>query len=394
MKSNVIWVVLKKEIKDIFRDKKTLFVGVLLPLILFPIMFGVMGKSINKTTSQVEKNLKISIIDNGNSSMGAFIKSQKNVKLNNSSDIMRDVKNGKILAGIEIPENFDQDISVEKNPQIKIVYDNSSQQSQMAVSTVKTYIDIYSKNIVAQRLSKRGIDTKIITPVEVIEKTSEKASEGVGKLMLSLLLPMLLVIYCVTGPMPAAVDLGAGEKERGTLEPLLTTEANRMSLLWGKFLAITFMGVITTASSLIGILIAMQQKDGIFKGVSGAFLDYKALILIGVVAILTAMAFGALELAISIYARSFKEAQTYITPLTIVSIIPVYATYMLDAKNIETFYFHIPLANVNCLIKELISGIFNPVHMGITFSWCIVYILLSVLFARFMFSREEVIFRA
>lgn len=394
MKSNVILTVLRKELKDIFRDKKTLFVSVLLPLIIFPVMFGVIGRSVDKTSSDVKNNFKISIQDSGNSSLGKFIKQQQSVKLVSSNDLNGDVKDGKILAGIYIPESFDTDVTTEKNSEVNIIYDNSSQQSEMAVTTLKSYIDAYSKSVISERLSKRGIETKILNPVGIMEKTTEKASNGTAKLMLSLMLPLLLVIYCVTGPMAAAVDLGAGEKERGTLEPLLTTQASRMSLLWGKFLAITIMGFITTMASLAGLIISMQQKNGIFNGMAGIGLDYKALILIGIVAVLTTMAFGALELSISIFARSFKEAQTYITPLTVISIIPIYATYMLDAKNIDLFYFNIPLANVTCTIKELVSGIFNPVHMIITFVWCIVYILISVVLARFMFNREEVVFRA
>ena len=81
------------------------------------------------------------------------------------------------------------------------------------------------------------------------------------------MLPLLLIIYSIAGPMGAAVDLGAGEKERGTLEPLLTTQAGRLSLLWGKFFAITVMGHISTISSLIGLYIAMKQDNGLFMAV-------------------------------------------------------------------------------------------------------------------------------
>jgi len=91
--------------------------------------------------------------------------------------------------------------------------------------------------------------------------------------------------------------------------------------------------------------------------------------------------------------RSFKEAQTYLTPLTVIAFIPVYATYMLDGKNIDSYYFNIPLANVVCLMKEFLSGIFNIQHMMITFGWIFVYIIASVLLARYMFSREQVVFR-
>jgi sodium transport system permease protein len=198
--------------------------------------------------------------------------------------------------------------------------------------------------------------------------------------------------------MGAAVDLGAGEKERGTLEPLLTTKVGRMAMLWGKFGAISVIGLLATLSSLIGIGIAFYQSgrsamDMSLSAGSLSSIGVAGMALIFVITILLTLVFGSLELAISMYARSFKEAQTYLAPLNIIAIIPTYATYMLDARNIDTFYFHIPIANAVCLIKELISGVFNTGHILITFGWIIVYIVGSILFARYMFSREDVIFR-
>ena len=392
MKNNVTLIVLKKELLDIFRDKKTLIIGILIPIIIFPVIFGVMGRSMDNTTKSVENNLKIAIKDDGNSSLSKFIKSQKNIKVVDSSNIDEDVKNGKIYVGMEIPKDFDKDIQQEKDINVNITYDNVSQQSSEAMNIINSYIDQYSKVVVKTRLDKRNINTNILTPVTIQSKTSAKEKDSQGKMVISLMLPLLLIIYSVSGPIAPATDLGAGEKERGTLEPLLTTQAGRLSLLWGKFLAITIMGAITTAASLTGLFIAMSQKNGIFSGVTVQF-PLKAILLIALVSVLITMVFGALELAISIYARSFKEAQTYLSPLMIVAFIPAYGTYMLDAKSIDPMYFHIPLANASCLIKELVSGIYNVQHMFITFGWIAVYVLASILFARYMFSREDVIFR-
>lgn len=397
MKTNIIAVVLKKELKDMFRDKKTVILSILIPLILFPALLGIMGRTINKSQNEVKNNLAIEITDKSNSQLGQFIKSQKNVKIINSKNYEEDVKSGKALIAIDIPEDFEQSVNVkETTSDITITYDNSSQKSQMALTDITSIIDQYSKTIVAKRLNERKIDTSILTPVNITQKTITKESEGEGKMFLSLLLPLLLVIYCVTGPMGPALDLGAGEKERGTLEPLLTTQADRTSLLWGKFLAITIMGFMTAAASIIGIFIAAKQNNSMFKGMSssGVTIDPAALVVIGLLTVLTTMVFGALELSISIYARSFKEAQTYVSPLTIVALIPIYSTYMMDAKNIDMVYFNIPLANVTCIMKEVISGIYNPVHIGITAAWICAYIIISILFARYMFSREEVIFRS
>lgn len=394
MKNNITAIVFKKELTDIFRDRKTLILGILIPLILFPVLFGVMSKSVNSTEKSVQENLKIAVIDNSQSSLGKFLKAQKNVKITSTSNKDNDVKNGNILLAVEIPDNFDNNISSENQNKIVITYDNSSQKSMTAMDIINKYIDSYSKEVVKNRLSKRNISADILNPVSIETKTSVKEKDGTGKFMLSLMLPLLLVIYSVTGPMAPATDLGAGEKERGTLEPLLTTQAGRLSLLWGKFLAITVMGCLTTAASLGGLIIAMQQKGSILSGGGGAVnISPLTLLLVGVVSILVTMVFGALELSISIYARSFKEAQTYLSPLTIIAFVPVYSTYMLDAKNIENYYFHIPLANCVCLLKEFIMGIYNYTHIGITFAWIFVYIIAAILFARFMFSREDVIFR-
>lgn len=392
MGTKVIKLVFLKELKDIFRDRKTILMSLVIPLVIFPLLFYFMGSSMDRSAKQVEDNLTVTIVDSGNSSLSQYFGGVEEVKLVESSDIRADIRTGRILAAIEIPDTFDEDILAEIPTNLVIHYDNASQSSQMAYTVLSSMIEGYSKTVVAQRLLARDISDDILTPVVIDSRTTVAEEEGFGKLMLSMLLPLMLVIFSISGPMGVAVDLGAGEKERGTLEPLLTTQAGRLSLLWGKFFAITVMGLLSTISSLIGLLISMRQSGGLFQG-SAVTLEPVTIVLIGLVTLLLTMFFGALELSISIYARSFKEAQTYISPLMLVSFIPTYATYLIDAKNIDTYFFHIPLANITCLLKEFLAGIYDLSHIAITFSWIIIYIIAAVLFARYMFSKEEVIFR-
>ncbi|MDP4144892.1 MAG: ABC transporter permease [Bacillota bacterium] len=393
MKKSVIGIVFKKELLDIFRDRKTVIFSILLPLLILPIISFFIGMVANNSEKKVENNLKVTIVDQGQSNFGAFLKAQKNIKLVASKDIKQDVKDGKIFAAITIPAGFDESIDKDNNQNITLTYDNSSSDAITAVSIINTYINNYSKQIVGNRLAKRNIDANILNPINVVEDTIEKKDSGVGKMIVTMILPLLLILYSITGTLASAVDLGAGEKERGTLEPLLTTKANRLSLLWGKFLAITVMGLIMSMASLAGMFITMQQKNGMFGGKGDFNLGAGTLVLIMILPILCTMVFGAFELAVSIYARSFKEAQTYLSPVTVVGMILVYATMMKDPKNIETFYFSIPITNAACLIKEFLVGIHNYAHIAITFGWMAVYIVAAILFARYMFSREDVIFR-
>jgi sodium transport system permease protein len=392
--NSITSIVLKKELKDLFRDKKTFIMGVLIPLLLIPVMFYVMDKSMSSFMEDAEKSITIGIQDESNGPFGEFVKSQKNIDVKESNDFEEDVKNGDIDVAIKIPKNFEENLQNEKQSELTIIYDNSSQSSSTAFSFINSYVDAYSKEIVKVRLQQKNIDESILTPIIVKEKTSLASGKGEGLVMLSSMLPMFLIIYSVTGPLAAATDLGAGEKERGTLEPLLSTQAGRLSLLWGKFLAITVMGIITSAAFIVGVLIAMNKSKTMFGGdISGINLSLGSLIIIGVICILITMVFGAIELAISIYSRSFKEAQTYLSPITIIAFIPAYATFMLDPKNIEMIYFNIPVVNAIALIKEAIAGVFDPIHIALTFGWLVVYIIASILFARYMFNREDVIFR-
>jgi sodium transport system permease protein len=388
-------IVYKKELKDMFRDKKTLVAAILIPFLLYPIIFGLMGKGIKDNMDYVDKGIEIALVDEGNSKLGEFIKSQDNVKIKESKNILEDVKEGKLILGLEIPEDFDKNISGEKKADIIIKYDNTSQKSSMAMSYINGIIEEYSKGIVAQRLQSKNIDTSILTPIDTITKSPEKEESGFGKMMLSLMLPMMLVIFAASGPIASATDLGAGEKERGTLEPLLTTQANRMSLLCGKFLAITTMGVVTSLAFVGGLGLSMKMSPEAFNyGMEEASfaLEPKALVIMVILTILLTMVFGALALAISMYARSFKEAQTYLTPLSFVGMLG-FTSYFIEPKTMSMGLLHIPIINVVVVIKELTLGIFNFAHLGIVLLWMLIYIGISISFARYMFSKEEVIFR-
>ncbi|MBW9172645.1 ABC transporter permease [Clostridium estertheticum] len=393
--NKLVSVILLKELKDMLRDKKTIIISLLIPLLLMPVLSFIMGKTMNSAKDDVSQNTKIVMVDKGNSNLGKILKKDKSIKFISGTDGQGAVKDGKALLFIEIPKDFDSFISKGNNSGIKIFYDNTSQKSSIALSKVTGIIDELSKEIVGSRLTKRNIDIKILTPITVAKTSFQKEENAEGQIILGMLIPIFVLLYSATGTIAAATDLGAGEKERGTLEPLLTTKAGRRYILTGKLYAITIMGFIVSVCSMIGILVSMKIPGGMFgNGSTAIALGYKAIALIGVISIITTMFFGALELAVSVYARSFKEAQTYLTPFSIVPIFAAYGTMYMDAKNIPFLYFNIPLLSVSSVVKELTSGVYNYGHIGITIGWSIVYTIVAIIFARHMFNKESVIFRS
>ncbi|KYH33293.1 ABC-2 family transporter protein [Clostridium tepidiprofundi DSM 19306] len=166
----IIGIVFKKEILDIYRDKKTFIVGILLPLILFPIIFGFMGKGMGNDKETVTKSTTIAIVDQYNSKLKAFLESKDNIKVIDVDDIEKAVDKGKIFVAVTIPKGFDDAIKNEKSANLEIYYDSSSSKSSMALNIVSSYVKEYSKLIVTERLNARNIDTSILSPIKAFSK--------------------------------------------------------------------------------------------------------------------------------------------------------------------------------------------------------------------------------
>lgn len=383
-------IVFLKELKDTFRDKKTIISSMLIPIIIFPLLAFAIGLGSSDIEKENKEPVKISVISEGNNTFFDFLKSREDVNIIEKVDPEKALEKLDIRAIVKIKEDFDKKIENGENPEIEIIYDESSQKSDMARSRMMEIISIYSQGIVAKRLNDAGIDLRILEPVDI--KTVSVVKEGgMGVMMMSMLLPLMLVLWSAVGGIAAATDLGAGEKERQTLEPLLTTKASRTSILMGKYFAVVVAGVIGTLASLIGFLIASRINPD-FVG-EGASISGVGIGIISLVCLLLAFAFASIELTISFYARNFKEAQTYLSPITIVLMVPVYLTMFVDGKAVPEYYFHIPILNTIGVIKEVIVSVYNYKHILITVGWSIIYIIVFLLLTVKMFEKEQVIFR-
>lgn len=392
---NNFLTVLKKELLDIVRDKKTLVFTLILPILIYPIMFKFMSSAMEKTQSDVQKEINIYIDGNKNSSMAKAITSLDNIKLPEIESPTESLKNGDIQLIVKIPENFDENISQGKNDTIELLIDEESNKSMIASSMVNEIYESYKKSIVEQRLADKGIDSSILTPFEVSVKSGINAdNEDIngGAAMLLTMIPTLIVILMVSSTVGMAADLGAGEKERFTFEPLLSTSAKRASLLWGKIGALCTVSFIALMANLTAMVISMQKfmivgEEVNFKLTPATILG---MLIIGALVLIT---LSALQISVSIYARSTKEANSYLAAITMPTMILAFLPYMMDVKGINPAFFNIPITNAICLMKEFTVGIFDIKHIAIVVGWHIVYIIASIIFAKFMFSKEEVIFR-
>lgn len=388
--------VFKKELLDIVRDKKTLVFTLILPILLYPIMFKFISSSVEKTQSDIEKEINIYIDGDTNSNVAKIITSLENIKLPEIDSPTEALKDGDIDLIINIPENFDEDIASGKNSTIDLLIDEKSNKSAIASSTIREVYENYKNAVIEQRLTASGVDPSLLTPFEInIKSGINTDSEDVNAMasMLLTMIPTLIVILMVSSTVGMAADLGAGEKERFTFEPLLSTSAKRSSLLWGKIAALCTVSFLSLIANLAAMVFSMQR----FMSFGGENLEFKLepLTILGMLVIgsLLLVTLSAIQISVSIYARSTKEANSYLAAITMPAMILSFIPYLMDAKGISPAFFNIPVTNAICLMKEFTVGIFDIKHIAIVLGWHVVYIFASIMFAKFMFSREEVIFR-
>ncbi|MGL4451230.1 MAG: ABC transporter permease [Sarcina sp.] len=395
--SNMTWIVFKKEIIDLFRDRKAFLSAVILPIFLLPVMMFILGGSAASNTNTVKQGLRIAIVGEQNSTLESALKQDPNIQIINVQNPEQALQSEDIYLYLNIPQNFDQSIkNKDGSANVNIYYDNTSQKSQIALAEIQSVINQYNQATVSGRLQALGVSDSLLTPVNVnaVGVGIKSQSQAHALQLIAMLLPMFVLVYAAQGGAAAATDLAAGEKERGSLEPLLSTRASRGSILLGKLMAITVMGILSTLSGFIGLVVSMIVPNSLLMTEGGVVLQPEAIIIIAALAILITLSFSALQLAISVYAKSFKEAQTYLGFLTFAPMIISYGTMYLDANGLGLFLYNIPILNAVLVMKEAIFGIYNPTHLILTFIWSVIYIILALLLAKYMFNREEALFRS
>ena len=158
-----------------------------------------------------------------------------------------------------------------------------------------------------------------------------------------------------------------------------------------KIAALAVVAIITLVCTLGAMSVSIKT---IGNNAEMTFVNARFILSTGITCLFLVLAFGALQIAISIYARSIKEANSYLSGVSVLSMVLCYVPFMMDAKSIQMVFFNIPVVNTTCLLKELMAGIYRTDHLLIVLAWNVVYTVAAVLFARYMFSKEEVIFRS
>jgi len=399
-----VWIVFKKEVRDIIRDKRTIITSIFVPMILIPVMNMLVGGNVERLNRDITENITIALSESSNTEeiknivKNEIIKDYPNISLIEVDNPTQAISESKVRVVLDFEVDYSAKLNEGKPFVIKLIYDKSQTKSEGSLGFIWEAIDNFNRKTVEKRLNSYGISKDVLTPVVIEESNIASEEESAGSL-LALIFPLLIVLLMSSGGIAPATDLVAGEKERNTLEPLLTTKPGRSSLLVGKYLTVTLFSFITVITTMVGVILGYIVNPSSFSmgsstSITGVSIPPLALFLVIIIAMALGMTFSALQIALSTYAKSFKEAQTYLSFLMIGVMIPGYATMFMQPKEIPVYMFFVPVLNALSALKTVFGYSINYTYLFITLGSSVVYVIISLWLTSSLFKKEKYLFRS
>lgn len=393
-----IFIIAKKEIIDLTRDKRTMLTMVAIPLLLFPIIMGLSGNFASKQFKK-ESEKKLSLYIEGDQyadSLFSFISVQNHITIAEKNDtVIADtlLKNGAIDAILIIDSNFDSHIYSKGTGGVTIKH--KSVDFHVVRNKLIWVIDQYKNKVLNARLTELGIKAETIEPVKISFVDISTKREKFGKTMGGLV-PYIFLIFSYIGCMYPAIDLFTNEKERGTLETILSTPVKRLHILFGKMIVVSITGLVSAILSIVGLSIGMSRfsssmPDDVFGAIS-IYTEPEVIVLLISMLIPLVIFIAGIMTLITNYARSYKEAQSMMSPLMMLIIIPA-ALGMMPFMELNFVSALIPITNIALAAKEIIAGTLNYSHYAVVVGALFVYAIISVTLTTIWFGKESSILR-
>ncbi|MEX2501593.1 MAG: ABC transporter permease [Trueperaceae bacterium] len=402
-----VWTVARKEILSTVRDRRALISNLLIPLLVLPVvMLGLpllMGGLFEREQASITA-VALEAREALPEPLREAIQTQ-NAELEAVDDALLAVRDDRAPVGLIVPDGYAEDLAAGATPTLRILTKAGNLQSELATGKVRSAIEAYRQGLVAERLADAGLEPAVLTPV-VTEMRDASRPEEQSSGQLAWIIPFFVAIWALAGGQMTAIDATAGEKERGTLEALLVAPVRRAEVVAGKFLATLATAVSASTMAIFGIVLGGVLMQSIFLprldesasemvNVMGGTpnLSFGGFWLLLISAVLLAAAISALLIAIATFARSFKEAQSYIAPLSFVLIVPAIGLQFADLLDFGSGIYLVPVVNVMLLIDDVLGG--SVAFGDVLATWGSMALLVVALlaFALQSFKRESVIFR-
>ena len=397
-----VGIVYRKELREALRDRRTVIASVVIPLFLFPLLSVGFGSLVSSIVNKTEEDSPKVMVVGGEDSPGvlAALKATPKIEIVPASQNWKhQVVEKEIPIAVEIPPDFDIGLAGQKKLEVFIYKYTGDLKSETAAGKLNDSLSAYREEVVKNRVVAQKLPVEVLDPFKVTQKNIAPPEKSGAALFFGGFIAYIVVFLCFNGGMHPAIDLTAGEKERGTMETILSSPIYRGHLVIGKFLLVLTTALSTAALSVISMgisfaLVHAFQAKTIQAGKGGLemHIGIGAALSVFIMAIPLAVLFSSIQLMIASFAKTYKEAQTYLVPLIFIVIVPAIAAMApidLDAK-----LALVPILNVSLLCKELVIGTYHWNFIAIIFISTCAYAAVALFLAVKMFQRESVLFRS
>lgn len=394
MSSRVISNLYKKEMLDVLRDKKTVLMMLVVPLVLYPLVF-IVGLQIMAgiSSDMSEKTYRIAFC-NIDEELDDFF---KNIQGNGYSfDIIYMDNPQEALKAEDIDAYIECDEG-EVGPVYKVRYLSAVVNSSYAVDIIDEVLGLYKNSLIKERLCSEGLDPdEILSPIKVSYEDMASNEESAGSL-LGTIIPFMLVVSLILGTMYPAIDTTAGERERGTLETVLTLPVSNQELIMSKFLTVATIGVISAVLNIlsmcgVGVYMYNMMQTVTDEAMGIDMSRFVPAILVGVLCILAFAVFiSAVTMCVCAFAKSYKEANNYITPLMLIVMFASFIGFIPNVSLTANMALA-PVVNICLLIRDLLAFKVDIGIIIIVLMSNVVYGILAITFLGKIYSSERVLF--
>jgi sodium transport system permease protein len=392
----MIFTIFKKELKDTLRDKRTLVMMLVIPTLIFPIILNIfVNVSASFNDDAKTKEITIALIeDEKNEIIKSFntipeeFGNKKFVIVKDTNEIIAKIQANEIQLGISTGTDVEAKMSKMEPVTINFFYDATEIGMD---ERAKSYFEFVNTSFKSKRFDELQISENETKPV--ISKLTNVASdkEVLGKLAGGIL-PYIFIAFGFLGCMYPAIDLFTGEKERGTIETLLTTPVHRWQILFGKMCVVVLSGLMASTCALFGLFLSIEVLDIVqvpeILAVIHEVLSLKFIIMLYALLFPLTVFFAGVMIPISIYAKSFKEAQSIITPLNVVMVLPAMIGFF-PGVELNAITAAIPVVNVVLSTKDLIAGTLDIGLLSISFGVMVVLAIIAVFISYKQFDNES-----
>lgn len=403
-------IVLGKELKDIFRDRKSLISSLIMPVILYPLLLLFMGGGMDGlfTTDETVRVAVISAESDADApaadarKVADILAADENCRVLTSyadlSEAAEALVRGDLSVIVRVGEGF-AGIDEGGKYEVSYVVDNRSTAALRGADAVRALIGGYAEDVYRSRVENAVTEEELaglecISGGQSVSADAYVSRGGTDNSLVLMVIPILVTLLISVGGSSVAVDLIAGEKERGTFEPLLSTSAGRFSILSAKYVVVIVYAFIAAAVQVASMGIGIALSPSAFGGAGGLSLDGWGVALAFFNILLLAALFCSVMLVLSATAKTFKEASAKTSFIVFVPLILAYVTMFTDAVDVGFLNMICPVVNVCFVVKMVLAGYIYYPFFIVSLVSNVLYVALALGVTLYVFGRESLISRA